>query len=389
VAKQIEEPHPIAPLSPEPALDPELMAELVEKLRGRLDPIIEGLMDTYRAHIPSYASAPPSFLEEVRFGTTASFLAGLAILRGDVELADIMAPLEVLGRRRAEQGIPLAEALLAWQISARTFWENIVDIAPADPELRARAITIGTRVIMELLQYSVSALSAGYLEAEEERVLDKELDIQGIVEILAGIRPADRHYAERAARRGVSLDDIRWCVVSELGEGPIAAQARAWRQALSNAAVGRIGTAVVAYCPGSELPEIPGPYLGIARSTDTQAGFRRAHAASLVARHLRKPVVRYEEVVPLAMLLNGPDTERDEFVKAQLGPLENDPLGEELLRSLEAFFASGQSIAAAARALHVHRHTLEYRLERITALIGDVREPGRGPFLELALALRR
>jgi carbohydrate diacid regulator len=59
------------------------------------------------------------------------------------------------------------------------------------------------------------------------------------------------------------------------------------------------------------------------------------------------------------------------------------------LRSLEAFFANGQSIAAAARALHVHRHTLEYRLERITALLGDVREPGRGPFLELALALRR
>lgn len=370
-------------------LDPQLMAELVEVLRGRLDQIIEGLMETYRAAIPSYAAAPPSFLEEVRAGTTASFLAGLAILRGDVALTEVMSPLEELGRRRAEQGIPLAEALLAWQISARTFWENIVDIAPEDPETRARVITVGTRVILELLQHSVSALSAGYLEAEEERVLDKELDIQGIVEILAGIRPADRHYVDRAARRGLALDDIRWCVVSETGEGPIAPQARAWRQALSGAAVGRIGTAVVAYCTGTELPAAPGPHLGVARTTDTQAGFRRAHAASLVARHLRRPIVRYEEVVPLAMLLNAADDEREEFVKAQLGPLENDPLGEELLRSLREYFASGQSIAGAARALHVHRHTLEYRLERITALIGDVREPGRGPFLELALALRR
>ena len=386
MAKQLEEPVPHVD---DAGLDPELMAELVEVLRGRLDPIVEGLMDAYRAQIPSYAAAPPSFLEEVRFGTTASFLAGLAILRGDVELADIMAPLEVLGRRRAEQGIPLAEALLAWQISARTFWENIVDIAPSDPDLRARVITVGTRVILELLQYSVVALSAGYLEAEEERVLDKELDIQGIVEILAGIRPADRHYVDRAARRGVGLDDIRWCIVCEVGEGPIGQQARAWRQALAGCAVGRIGTAVVAYCPGKEVPSLPGSYVGVAHSKDTQAGFRRAHAASLVARHLKKGVVRYEEVVPLAVLLNGPDAERDEFVKAQIGPLESDPLGEELLRSLEAFFANGQSIAAAARALHVHRHTLEYRLERINALVGDVREAGRGPFLELALALRR
>lgn len=202
VAKRIDEPHALD-------LDPELIVELVEVLQGRLDSIIEGLMDTYRANIPSYAAAPPSFLEEVRAGTTASFLAGLAILRGDFSTKEVMAPLEELGRRRAAQGIPLAEALLAWQISARTFWENIVDIAPEDPDTRARVITIGTRVILELLQYSVAALSAGYLEAEEERVVDKELDIQGIVEILAGIRPADRHYVDRAARRGVGLDDIQ------------------------------------------------------------------------------------------------------------------------------------------------------------------------------------
>ena len=385
MAKPSEEPPPLAA---EVELDPELMSELVEVLRGRIDTIVEGLMETYRENIPSYAAAPPSFLEEVRFGTTASFLAGLAILRGDVALTDIMASLEVLGRRRAEQGIPLAEALHAWQISARAFWENIVDIAPDDPDTRARVITLGTRVILELLQHSVVALSAGYLEAEEERVLDKELDLQGIVEILAGMRPADRHYVERAARRGVEVEGIRWCIVSEMGEAPLAQHARAWRQALSRAAVGRIGTAVVAYCPGPDLPTPPGTHLGIAWTTDTKEGFRRAHAASVVAHHLRKPAVRYEEVVPLAMLLNGPDADREEFLEAQLGPLESDPLGDELMKSLDAYFSNGHSIAAAARALHVHRHTLEYRLERIEALVGDVREPGRGPFLELALALR-
>jgi PucR-like helix-turn-helix protein len=381
VAKQSEAP-------PTAELDPELTSELVDLLEGRLDSIIEDLMVTYRANIPSYASAPPSFLEEVRAGTTASFLAGLAILRGDVELTDVMDPLEELGRRRASQGIPLAEALLAWQISARAFWENIVDIAPADPETRARVITVGTRVIMELLQRSISALSTGYLEAEEERVVNKELDIQGIVEILAGVRPADRHYSERAARRGVGLDDLRWCVVSQVPEESIGQQSREWRRILTKGAVGRIGAALVAYAPGDDPPAVSGPYLGVAQTSDTQAGFRRARGASLVARHLRKSMVRYEEVVPLAMLLNGPAGERDAFVSAQLGAVEGDPLADELLRSLETYLANGQSIAAAARALHVHRHTLEYRLERVAALLGDFREPGRGPFLELALALR-
>jgi hypothetical protein len=368
-------------------LDPELVTDLVGVLERRLDSIVEGLMATYREKIPSYAAAPPSFLEEVRAGTTASFHAGLAILRGDVELAEVIGALQELGRRRAEQGIPLAEALLAWQISTRTFWENIVDIAPEDPDTRTRVITLGTRVILELLERSVSALSAGYLEAAEERLLDKELDVQGVVEILAGIRPADRRYVERATRRGIDLEGIEWCVVGEVGDTALVQQARAWRQVSNEAAIGRIGSALVAYCPGPSIPPFPGANLGIAHSADTKAGFRRAHAASLVARHLGKDSVRYEDVVPLALLLDGPEGERDEFVRAQLGPLDNDPLGAELVRTLEAYFRNRQSVAAAARALHVHRHTLEYRLDRINGLIGDVREPGRGPFLELALAL--
>jgi len=65
------------------------------------------------------------------------------------------------------------------------------------------------------------------------------------------------------------------------------------------------------------------------------------------------------------------------------------PRGEELLRSLTEFYASGLSLAAAARHLYVHRHTLEYRLNRIEALLGaDPKSQPTRLFLELALALR-
>jgi DNA-binding PucR family transcriptional regulator len=46
-------------------------------------------------------------------------------------------------------------------------------------------------------------------------------------------------------------------------------------------------------------------------------------------------------------------------------------------------------LAAAARNLYVHRHTLEYRLNRIEALLGaDPKNQPTRLFLELALALR-
>jgi purine catabolism regulator len=45
-------------------------------------------------------------------------------------------------------------------------------------------------------------------------------------------------------------------------------------------------------------------------------------------------------------------------------------------------------VATAARKLHVHRHTLEYRLERITKLLGsDLKDPARRLLIELALSL--
>jgi DNA-binding PucR family transcriptional regulator len=99
--------------------------------------------------------------------------------------------------------------------------------------------------------------------------------------------------------------------------------------------------------------------------------------------------VRYEDVVPLANVLDGPDEERQVFVDTWLGPVATDPRGEELLRSLTEFYASGLSLAAASRNLFVHRHTLEYRLNRIESLLGaDPRAQPTRLFLEMALALR-
>jgi sugar diacid utilization regulator len=49
---------------------------------------------------------------------------------------------------------------------------------------------------------------------------------------------------------------------------------------------------------------------------------------------------------------------------------DNEKYGSELLLCLKAFILEGRNISATARRLFVHRHTVIYRLERISELMG-------------------
>jgi hypothetical protein len=362
----------------------------VEAVQASMDTVVESMMEAYLATIPSYAKAPPELLGDVRAGAQAVVLVGMSRLRREETPEGLEGALAALGRRRAAQGIPLPDVLLAFQVGAHRFWQHIVDLAPESPEERLEVLYDVTRTMLELLETAVASVSAGYQETAEEIVADEEHDFQALIEVLAGVREADEQLAERARRRGVELSALRWCVAVDVGEQEVGALVRSLRRALPEAIVGRVGGAVVSYLPGEDAPDLGGIQgAGLAAAADPEAGARRARAAARVAAHLRRPMVRYDDVVPLAAVLDGPDEERQAFVDAWLGPVLADGRGEELLRSLAEFYSSGMSLAAAARNLFVHRHTLEYRLNRIEALLGaDPKAQPSRLFLELALALR-
>jgi hypothetical protein len=362
----------------------------VEAIQANIDTVVESMMAAYRVHIPSYAAGSPDLLVDVRAGAQAVVLVGMSVMRREETPEGLEAALAALGRRRAAQGVPLPDVLLAFQVGAHRFWEHLIELAPDAVEERLDVLTAGTKTILQMLETAVAAVSAGYQETAEELVADEEHDFQALIEVLAGVRQADEQLAERARRRGVELSALRWCVAVDVGEQEVGALVRTLRRALPEAIVGRVGGAVVSYLPGDEVPELEGIQgAGLAPALDPQAGARRARAAARVAAHLDRPLVRYEDVVPLAAVLDGPDDERLAFVGTWLGPVLADPRGEELLRSLSEFYAVGLSLAAAARNLYVHRHTLEYRLNRIEALLGaDPKSQPTRLFLELALALR-
>jgi DNA-binding PucR family transcriptional regulator len=161
------------------------------------------------------------------------------------------------------------------------------------------------------------------------------------------------------------------------------------RRALPDAAVGRLEDVVVAFVRGEHPPQVPElKQLGLAAAADTAEGSRRARAAAKVAAYFGQEVVSYDEVVPLAAVLDAPDEDRAAFVDAHLGPLLRDSRGEDLVASLDAYYRHG-SIATAARALFVHRHTLEYRLKRIEDLVRvDLSDPITRLLMQLALVFR-
>jgi DNA-binding PucR family transcriptional regulator len=62
--------------------------------------------------------------------------------------------------------------------------------------------------------------------------------------------------------------------------------------------------------------------------------------------------------------------------------------GTDLVGTLHAYFAAGQSPTRAASSLHIHPNTVQQRLDRVTALVGDGwQTPERALDIQVALRL--
>src|SRR5437764_14363130 len=146
----------------------------VEAVETNIDTVVESMMEAYGAVIPSYASANNDLMVDVRAGAQAVVLVGMSRLRREETPEGLEAALAALGRRRAGQGIPLPDVLLAFQVGAHRFWQHIVEWAPEPPEERLGGLYDVTRTMLELLETAVASVSAGYQETAEEIVADEE-----------------------------------------------------------------------------------------------------------------------------------------------------------------------------------------------------------------------
>lgn len=133
-------------------------------------------------------------------------------------------------------------------------------------------------------------------------------------------------------------------------------------------------------------------HVGIGCAEQGPEGFRRSHRqaqrALAVALRDSRPVARYEEVALESLAGAGEQALRD-FVANELAGLDEPrPARAPLRETILAYFAQGDSLVAAARALGVHERTVAYRLRVVEARLGR-RLSVRRAELEAALRLER
>jgi GAF domain-containing protein len=93
----------------------------------------------------------------------------------------------------------------------------------------------------------------------------------------------------------------------------------------------------------------------------------------------------------VAGLIGAADVDVRAHIQHVLGAVieYDDQRGTDLIGTLSAYYAAGQSPTRAATALHIHPNTVQQRLDRITALLGDGwQHPDRSLDLQVALRLR-
>jgi GAF domain-containing protein len=105
----------------------------------------------------------------------------------------------------------------------------------------------------------------------------------------------------------------------------------------------------------------------------------------------RKAQAAAPDDLGLVGLVGAADADIAGHVDHVLGPVTkyDDQRGTDLIGTLRAYFAAGQSPTRAAAALHVHPNTVQQRLDRITVLLGEGwQQPEHALDVQVALRLQ-
>ncbi|MGW1763894.1 helix-turn-helix domain-containing protein [Streptomyces sp. NPDC002073] len=228
-------------------------------------------------------------------------------------------------------------------------------------------------------------------------------------DLLVGTTRSPRQLAERARRFGIDTERPHSVVVVR-PEGVEQGQAVAWASlyAHRNAGLKTVhGGCVVLLLPDPdpsaaasavhrEISGLLGQPVSVGSAgparvlSEIKEVYEEAHRSleALIALGGEGTAAATGDLGFLGMLLSD-DLDVDRYIDSTFGAVlkYDEQRDAELVRTLEAYFASQASPTRAAGILHVHPNTVSRRLERLTELLGaDWQEPSRA--LEIQLALR-
>jgi PucR C-terminal helix-turn-helix domain/GGDEF-like domain len=365
---------------PRVVLAPEL-AEVAGSVRARLPGLVDRVVQRILGEIEFYRDQEVIGLEDLRDSVGRNLDAMVDQLTTD-RPPDLSAP-RATGRRRAEQGTPLADILHAYRIGFTELWEAIVDEARS---ARAPAETVVDAAggVWWLIGEYTQELTVAYRETAGELLLAGARERSALVEALFTGGIPDRDTLWEAAK----LLRLPWegVFVVVAAEAPGLAQeglpdveallaargiGSAWRLHPD------IQTGVVSLRHADALPVLLGLLGGGVRA---RAGVspvyrslgdtpRALHYARLVLASLPAgaPAVAQFEQTPLRVLAAAAPDAAGELARTVLGPVLDLPAQDRssLLGTLQAWFDAGGSAVETGKRIYCHPNTVRYRLRRL------------------------
>ncbi|AQU78382.1 PucR family transcriptional regulator [Planococcus faecalis] len=109
--------------------------------------------------------------------------------------------------------------------------------------------------------------------------------------------------------------------------------------------------------------------------------------AKIVSLYSKKTVISYTDAIPYLLLDQTPEPLRNEIKQSVLQVYQGD---EETMKMIEVFVRNNLNISETAKALHMHRNSLQYRFDRFYENTGiDVRKFREAMAVYLAILIQK
>jgi hypothetical protein len=342
-----------------------------------VDDLVRLMAERVSEQVPTAQDLSPELKFEMlawlrRIAVTALEL----VIKG--EPLDALGPMiEDMARRRRVQGIERWQVLRAYEAAQQALLDSLSRQLRGHPK-EAYLFPLVTRRLLEFQRVATFWVTAGYGAPSEPRGRDRDADLQVLLEIRAGRRTADSDDRDLPRRLGLSLPLKEVTVSGQLGadlEDTVRTTARMKPWGVVGALDGRM-VALTLRAPHA-FPEPSGFAVlpDLAQSAEVEAAIVGAGRAADVAAALATGQLAAAEAAPLSAMLAVPREDREAYVRGCFRALPQTARGRALLTAVSATLTYGRS-GEAAKALHVHRHTLDYRLARFATETGlDLSDP--------------
>ena len=383
------------------------VAAVAVRLLGQLDDLAEQATHRVLTTIDGYGDTGPVPFADLR-ESCRHLLEAMVTQLSEAAAPDLSVPQRV-GRRRAEQGLPLATALNASRAGFRFVWECVTtEVGRRGALDQESLVRVATRV-WELADRYAEELASGYRDVQDQRMIQRDQERSALLEAVLTGDLGQTTIWEAAALLSLPYQGSLVVVAAEVPETARQALPKLENQlrVRSIASVWRllpdVHVGVVALRSATALGELLDMLRSAARGRVGVSPLftrldRTTSALSLARIALRSSPpgtarVNVFDEAPLPLLVVSAPATAYQITEAVLGSLLDRPAEEQtvLLDTLEAWFAAGGSAAQAATQLYCHPNTVRHRIRRVEHHTGrSLDNPRQAAELYVALeALRR